>query len=281
MGSRMAARLLDAGHELHVYNRTAERTQSAVDRGADGASTPREAASRADVVVSMVSDDEAARSVWLDPKTGAIAGLRPGATVIESSTVTPGWIAELGDVVADAGARLLDAPVVGSRPQAEAGQLIYLVGGDSGIVDRVRPILEAMGQSVLHVGEPGNGAVMKLLVNDLFGVQVAALAEMLGMATRAGIEAPCAIEVLGQLPVTSPAVAGVGRLIANGDFDPMFPIDLVTKDFGYVLDTAERVGAEVPLASATSSAFGRAKEAGFGADNIAAVARLYLGPQSR
>ncbi|MGA9851128.1 MAG: NAD(P)-binding domain-containing protein, partial [Roseiarcus sp.] len=130
MGSRMAQRLLGQGHTLKVWNRSPGPTEALAERGAVRAATPREAAAGADVVISIVSDDSAARSVWLDAEAGACAGLSRGALAVESSSVTPAWILELGAAVRAAGADLVDAQVTGSRPQAEAGQLIYMIGGE-------------------------------------------------------------------------------------------------------------------------------------------------------
>lgn len=275
MGARMAQRLLDAGHDVAVYNRTAERAKALVEAGATAAQTPRGAASGRDIVVSMVRDDDASRAVWLDGETGALAALRKGAVAIESSTLTPAWTTELANAIQDTGATFLDAPVAGSRPQAEAGKLIYLVGGDGAVLDGVREVLLAMGAAVHHVGPIGAGMSIKLAVNALFGVQVAALAELLGMLRRSGIADMQAMEVLCAMPITSAAAKGVGGLMAARKFDPMFPIALVEKDLGYAADHAERLGTTAPTTSAVRAVYARALTEGFGADNITGVAKLY------
>lgn len=276
MGARMARRVLDAGHDVAVYNRTAERARPLVELGARLGATPAAAADGADIVISVVTDDAAARAVWLHPEHGAVRSLRADAVAVESSTVTPAWVDELRAAIDDVGAELLDAPVAGSRPQAEAGQLIYLVGGSADALDRVRPVLTTMGQAVHHVGEIGAGTVMKLAVNAIFGIQVAALAEMLGMVTRAGIDMERAVGILGAMPITSPALKGVGGLIAAGKYAPMFPIDLVEKDFRYIEACARSVEAQVPTAAAVWAVYDQARSAGFGADNIAGVAQLFV-----
>src|ERR1700761_3541667 len=130
MGSRMAANLLKAGHQVTVWNRTPDVAAALVAAGAKQVLTPREAAMGADFVIAMVRDDEASRTIWLAPETGALAGLAKDAIAIESSTLSPSWVRELGGVVAKKGVAFLEAPVAGSRPQAEAGQLVYLVGGN-------------------------------------------------------------------------------------------------------------------------------------------------------
>ena len=269
----MARRLLDAGMDVRLYNRSsgpAERLP-----GGSVASTPRQAAQGSDVVLSVVTDDDAARAIWLDPERGALAGLGPDAIAVESSTVTPSWIATLDRAVREHGATLVDAPVVGSRPQAEAGQLVHLAGGSSRALTAIAPVLAAIGQRVHHVGPVGHGTAMKLVVNALFGMQVAALAEMLGFATRSGIEQAAALEILAGLPTTSPALAGIGAAIGAAKFEPMFPIALVAKDFRYATQAARTVDARVPLTEVTAEAFADAVEAGLGEQNINAIARRY------
>lgn len=275
MGRRMAARWLQAGHQLVVYNRTPERAAPLVEQGARLAESPAAAAADAQLVIGMVTGDEASRVVWLDPDTGAAQALQPDAVAVASSTLTLRWVEQLGAEMARRGVSFLDAPVVGSRPQAETGALIYLVGGEAQPLERVRPVLEACARSVVHCGPVGGGTAIKLAVNASFGVQVALLAEMLGMLERAGISRSVASELLAPLPITSPAAVGVGKLMAAGEYAPMFPIDLVHKDFRYITEVAEQLGMSVPLTSAARSVYAAARQAGHGGDNIVGVAQLY------
>ena len=275
MGARMAARLLDAGHTVTVWNRTPERAAPLVAAGARLGASPCDAASGADIVVSMVTDDDASRAVWTGPK-GTLAGLATGAVAVESSTLSPSWTTDLAASVRDAGATFLDAPVAGSRPQADAGALIYLVGGDAEAVERVRPVFEVLGGAVHHVGPVGQGAAIKLAVNALYAVQVAAVAEQLAMLRAAGVDEARAAEVLGATPVASPAAVGAMGAIVARRFDPLFPIDLVEKDLRYAVAAARAGGAEAPVTEAARAVFGRAQEAGLGGDNITGVAQLGL-----
>jgi 3-hydroxyisobutyrate dehydrogenase-like beta-hydroxyacid dehydrogenase len=275
MGGRMAARLLEAGHELAVWNRSAAAADALVAAGARRAATPRDAAQHAEVVFSMVTDDAAARSVWLDPVTGAAGGLRNGAVAVESSTVTPGWVRELAVAVAARGADLLDAPVAGSRPQAEAGQLVFMVGGDPAALDRAQPALAPLAARVAHVGAAGQGAVLKLAVNALFAAQLGSVAELLGFLARNGFESGQAAELLGGFPIVAPPVAGAARMMAARSTAPLFTIDLIEKDLGYLLDTATASGAALPAAQATRAALQRAQQAGLGAANVSGLAALY------
>ncbi len=169
----------------------------------------------------------------------------------------------------------IDAPVVGSRPQAEAGQLVFLVGGEPAIVERVREVLALMGGAIHHVGPLGAGSTMKLAVNALFGIQVAALAEIVGLLERSGLARGAILEMLGAMPITSPALKGVGGLLAARRYEPLFPIDLVEKDLRYAVATAAGRDTAVPLVTAARDVYARARERGFGGDNIAGVAQLY------
>ncbi|MCA9701805.1 MAG: NAD(P)-dependent oxidoreductase [Myxococcales bacterium] len=275
MGSRMARRLLAAGHRVVVYNRSPARCAALVDAGAEAATSVPEAVAGAAVVIAMVRDDEASRSLWLDPEHGALAAMGPGTLAVECSTLTPRWIDALARAMADRGVSFLDAPVVGSRPQADAGALVFLVGGEAGELERARPILATMGAAIHHVGAHGAGARLKLIVNGWFAVQVAALAELLGAAGPIGLEPAQTLEILGSLPITSPGLKGAGAAMLARQFAPLFPVELVEKDLGYLLSSAAEAGAETPLSTAARALYQRAEQAGLGGDNLVAVARLF------
>lgn len=274
MGSRMAQRLLAAGHETTVWNRTPHRDGALLAAGAFGAASPRAAVAGAEIAIAMLGDDEASRAAWTDPTDGALAAMAAGAVAIESSTLSPGWVRALAGVAEARDIGFLDAPVVGSRPQAEAGQLIHLVGGEPETLDRVRPILAALGSAVHRMGPVGAGQTTKLVANTLFGVQVAALAEMLALARVAGLDPGALAAALGALPVASPAAKGAMGLILSGADAPLFPVDLVAKDFRYTLAEASQAGFEAPVAAAAEGQFRRAVAAGHGGLNLTAVRRL-------
>lgn len=275
MGSRMAARLLDAGHTLKVYNRTAEKVKPLEEKGATAVATPKETAQDSDVIVSMVRDDETSRHVWLTDDTGAIHGLSKDAIAVESSTLTTQWTHELANVIAKTGPSFVDAPVIGSRPQADAGQLIYVVGGIEKDVVTLQPVLSAMGGAVHHVGAVGAGSTVKLVVNALFGVQLAALGELLGFVKNAGLDSAKVLEVLAATPVLSPAAKVAGGMMLNQQFAPMFPIELVEKDFGYVVASAKELGSNTPVASAVQAVYKEAIRQGLGENHITAVVKLF------
>lgn len=274
MGSRMAANLVKAGHHVTVWNRTAQAAQPLIDAGAIVAPTPKEAARNADFVIAMVRDDRASRDVWLDADTGAVNGMSADAVAIESSTLTPEWVRELGSHLATRALSFLEAPVVGSTPQASAAQLTYLVGGDADTVVRAEPVLKTMGSSVHHVGALGAAALAKLATNTLLGTQVTVLAELIGMLRRSGADAARVLEVIATTPVWSPVAARVSGLMLAGDFTPQFPVELIEKDFGYTL---QEVGSDAtaPTIAASRGVFRTAMEQGLGDENMTSVVKLF------
>lgn len=275
MGQRMAIRLLNAGYDVTVYNRTKSNAQAVLDTGASWADTPKDAVLGAEIVLSMVTDDDASKAIWLDPPQGAIHQLSSQTIVIESSTVTHEWAKTLGNTILEKGAEFLDAPVLGSRPQAEAGQLIFLVGGAVDTFEKVQSTLLNMGGKALHVGPLGSGMVMKLAANALFGVQTVILSEVLTMAQKSGLALEKAVEVLNATPLVSPAMQGMSGLFLKQAFAPLFPIDLVEKDFGYVVKTAKQLDMAIPVAEATQTVYRQAQENGYGHNNISGVFQVY------
>ncbi|WP_446745191.1 NAD(P)-dependent oxidoreductase [Silvibacterium acidisoli] len=274
MGSRMVANLLRAGHEVTVWNRTAATAEPVVAAGAKLAGTPKEAATDVEFVFSMVRDDEASREVWLDPINGALAGIEPSAIAIESSTLTPEWVRELGKVFAAKKVALLEAPVSGSRPQAEAAQLVYLVGGDAEVLARVEPLLKVLGSSIQHVGELGAGALAKLATNTLMGVQVTTLAELIGMLKRQGADPKKVLDAVAATPAWSTIATRATGSMLSENFAPQFPVELIEKDFRYTLKTAGGAG-HAPTIEASRSVFHEAIEEGFGGEQMTAVVKLF------
>jgi 3-hydroxyisobutyrate dehydrogenase len=274
MGSRMAANLIKAGYQVTVWNRNPSAVQALVAAGALAAPTPKEAARDADFVIAMVRDNEASRQVWLDSDTGALAGMSSHAIAIESSTLTAQWIRELAARLDERAVSLLDAPVVGSTPQAEAAQLIYFVGGDAGTLARSEDVLKAMGSSIHHVGPTGSGTAAKLATNTLLGIQVTVLAELIGMLKRSGADVGRVLEAVAATPAWSAVAGRVSGLMLAGNFAPQFPVDLIEKDFGYTLQTAGSDSA-APTIAAARGVFREAIKRGFGEENMTAVAKLF------
>jgi len=272
MGSRMAERLIKAGYDVHVWNRSPNPMAALRTLGATTHATPKAAAHAGDVVIAMVTDDDASRDLWLQPDSGALYGLKPNALAIESSTLSPSWVTQLADKVNKVAA-FLEAPVVGSRPQAEAGGLIYLVGGDSKWQRHAQDILNTMGNLHLYCGTVGTATAFKLAVNAFFAIQTTAMAELLNGLTAHGMTKPLATELFAQLPVTSPVAKGISQLMVSQTYEPLFPIELVVKDLEYQAGLNE--AAKAPLTHLTAQLFQQAKTTGLGHENIHAIAKLF------
>ncbi|MAK63013.1 MAG: 3-hydroxyisobutyrate dehydrogenase [Ponticaulis sp.] len=275
MGSRIAVNLLAAGHDLAVWNRTPMAADDLVEKGARFAANPRDCASGAEFVMSCVRDDQASRSIWLEGETAAIHGLSPNAIAIESSTLTIDWTKQLGNAFAEKGLAFLDAPVLGSRPQAEGKTLIHVVGGDEAVFTRAQPVLADMGGAQHLMGPVGTGAAMKLMVNAMMGVQVTALAELLAATEKDGISKARAADVFGSTIVCSPQMKIVSGLMAQGNHAPLFPVELIEKDLGYAVKEAGGAQA-LPVTSAARDVFTSAVTVGDGDLNMSAVAKLYV-----
>jgi 3-hydroxyisobutyrate dehydrogenase len=275
MGSRIAARLIEAGHTVTVWNRSPSPVQALVALGARSASMPRDAADGAEFVLSMVTDDAASQSVWTMPESGALAGIGKDAVVVEISTVSPAWVKTLAETVVGADARFLEAPVVGTLPQADSGSLIVFAGGAPETVAAATPLLQSFAAAIHLAGPVGQGAVMKLVANMLLAVQVAALAELLGFAQKSGIDPKAALEMVATLPSASPAAIGMGRLMVEGDFAPRFTAALMAKDLRYASQHAASHQAELPVVATSRAAFDRLCAIGKGGENITAIATLY------
>jgi 3-hydroxyisobutyrate dehydrogenase len=218
----------------------------------------------------MVADDTASRHVWLG-EGGAMSHVSRGAILIESSTVSTGWIRELAQSAQAAGAELLDAPVTGSRTHAAAGELTFLIGGSAAAVTQARPLFAAMGRGVVHVGATGAGALLKLINNFLCGVQAAALAEAVALIERAGLDRDTATQVLANGAPGSPLVKGLLPRMLAADYAPHFHLSLMQKDLEYSVKEAERSGAGLSTARPALDAFHRAASSGRGLQDFSAV----------
>jgi len=278
MGGAMVARLRGAGHPVVVFNRTTERADDvAALTGATVAATPREAAEAADVVIVSLADDAAVTAAYAG-SDGLVAGLRPGAVVLESSTVAPHTVRALGSDVAARGATLLDAPVSGSVPVVQRGELTFMVGGDPDALDRVRPVLAPLAAEVFHVGAPGTGAAMKLAVNAVVLGLNQALSESLVLAERAGIDRADAYKVFAASAVAAPYVRYKREAFERPDDTPVaFMIDLVAKDLTLIAALAAETGARMDQAAANLRLAQEAVDAGYGTRDISAVAAYLRG----
>ena len=273
MGAGMARQLAQKGFDLTVWNRDAAKAAPLAAAGARVAGSAADAARGADMVLAMLANDEASRGIWLG-EAGALAAMRADSIAIESSTLTVEWIRELAAAAKTRGIGFLDAPVTGSKAQADSGSLSFLVGGPAELLDRVRPALSAMSGSIAHLGPVGSGAMMKLINNFLCGVQVASLAEAIAMAERSGLDARQAVAVLGAGSPGSPLVRVVAQRMLDRAYEPNFFVPLMAKDLGYASQAFARAGIEIKSADVARERFVAADRAGFAQKDIASIIEL-------
>jgi 3-hydroxyisobutyrate dehydrogenase len=271
MGGGMAANWLAKGFAVSVWNRTRAKAEPLAAKGAKIAANPREAATGADFIFAMVADDDASRAVWLGAD-GALAGAKSGAIGVESSTLTPDWIRELARQAQAKGVGFLDAPVGGSRPAAANGELRFFVGGDAQTYEAARPALAAVGAKMDLLGPVGAGATWKLINNQLGAGQIAALAEALEVARKAGFKDEQISELILGGPAASPMIKlKLPRMLAQ-DFEPTdFALNLMLKDARYATALAEALDAPAGMIASAAKAFARADAKGLGDKDIAAV----------
>jgi 3-hydroxyisobutyrate dehydrogenase-like beta-hydroxyacid dehydrogenase len=253
MGSSMAHALARSGASLVLYNRTSERAHAlAAELGGETrvVATPREAAEAADVTITMLANDEAVRSTFLDPD-GLAAGAREDSVLVDMSTVTPVTILSLEPAVRARGAGILDAPVSGSVALATAGTLTLMVGGTSDDLERARPALEAVSATIFHVGPLGSGAAMKLAVNTLiFGLN-GAIAEGLVLAEAAGVDRALAYDVFAASAAGAPFVGYKRAAFVEPEAAPVgFSLELAEKDLRLIAELAATLGVDMPQARA-------------------------------
>ena len=270
MGGGMAMNLLKAGFSLTVYNRTVAKADALVKEGARLASTPAEAVKGTSIVIGMLADDSASREVWAG-RDGALEGVQKGAILIESSTVSPVWISELAQLASAHGAELLDAPVTGSRLQAAAGQLTFLVGGSDRALEVATPVLKAMSKEIVHLGPVGSGAKMKLINNFLCGVQVASLAEGLAWIEHSGLDRDKALSILKNGAPGSPLLGAISGRMVNHDYTVNFLLKLMAKDLAYAQSEALGCGVRLKTSEAATGHFEDAMAKGFGESDMASV----------
>jgi 3-hydroxyisobutyrate dehydrogenase-like beta-hydroxyacid dehydrogenase len=266
MGSRVARRLLDEGHELTVWNRDPAKAEPLAEAGAATSTSPAEAAGRADAVVTMVADPAALAAVTEGPD-GVAAGLRDGSVLVQMSTVGPQSLERLASLVPEAA--LLDAPVLGSIAEVEAGTLRIFAGGPPGLVERWTPLLEALG-TVRHVGPAGAGTAAKLVANSTLVGVVGVLGEALALGGALGLPAEVTFDVLGATPLGEQAERR-RPAFESGAYPPRFSLSLARKDADLILEAAARQGLELRLAAAARQWLVDAEQDGRGADDYSAV----------
>jgi 3-hydroxyisobutyrate dehydrogenase len=274
MGHPMAANLLKAGYELTVWNRTPSRGDDLVAQGARRAANPRELAAASDVVITIVSDPPALESV-LWGESGVFAGLKRGSTIIESSTVSPGLEKRAAAAAAGLGAEFLEAPVTGGTWGAEKGELVFMVGGEAATLERMKPVLSAMGKRWFLLGPIGAGQTVKVAMNLLLDLEVEAFAEALALVTRAGVPGQSLYEVMQSSMGRSGVLDLKGSNMLKGEFKPSFPLRLMHKDIGLALDLGNQLGVPLPAAAAAREVLSAVKGSTKEDVDFSALARFW------
>jgi 3-hydroxyisobutyrate dehydrogenase len=255
MGAGMARRLLQAGHQLRVYNRTRSKAAELDRAGARWYSSPREACSGVDAVFAMTADDNSSRSVWLGPDGVLAAKLAPRAFAIECSTLSHDWVMELAAAARARDLRYLDAPVTGLPDAAAAGTLTLLVGAEATDLDSARSLLSAVSNRILHFGAVGSGTAYKLIINMIGAVQIASLAEGMALAEKAGLNPATVADAIETGQAASPQVVrNVRRMVADDhDQNVVFTPALRIKDTDYALRFAKKLGIRAPFGQVAAS----------------------------
>lgn len=274
MGYGMASNLARAGFDLKISSRKGPPPDMRLPNVVFTRS-PAEAAADADIVISMVADDAASQAIWRGEK-GALSRMRAGCICVESSTLSLGWTRELADLVNARECSFLDAPVTGSKVQAERGELKFLVGGEKLVLEQVAPVLSAMGTAAELIGPLGSGMFLKLVNNFICGVQVASLVEGLAMIRRQNLDYGKASSILVNGACGSPLVKLIAARVAEKDFAPNFSVSLLKKDLTYAISDAGRIGLRLRTAAAALEWFSTAVDSGLGEKDIAAISELIL-----
>jgi 3-hydroxyisobutyrate dehydrogenase-like beta-hydroxyacid dehydrogenase len=280
MGGNMAARFLDAGHVVYGEQRNEQEAEALIHDGLRWRETPREVAEAADVVFTSLPDDGVLELVASGPD-GILAGLAAGKIWVDMSTVSPRASRELSKRVREQGAAMLDAPVSGSVPQVQSGTLTIMVGGNEAAYARVEPLLRELG-SPTHIGENGQGLVLKLAINISLAVQMLAFSEGLLMAERAGIDRKLAVDVMTESPIGSPMLKARASLLLDLPDDAWFNIGLMQKDVALALETARQLDVPLPSAATADQLLTVARALGYERRDLASLyevlARVAGGP---
>lgn len=270
MGVPMASRLRERGHHLTVWNRTRAAADSLATQGVHVADSPADAARGAQVVITMLADPGAVEGVLMGDE-GILRGARHGATFIDCSTVGPEDSRACASSAAAAGLHFVDAPVLGSIRQAEAGELTILAGGDEGTIAAVEPTLLAFGTRVVRAGPVGNGSALKLVMNLLVGGLTELLAEAFTLADRAGVPKDVVRETLFASVLNSPFVGYKAPQLLDRQFSPLFTTRLLLKDLNLALHLATDLGIALPATVTIRDVYARSADAGRADQDFSAV----------
>ena len=272
MGTPMAANLMKAGFRLTVWNRTSDKCNELTAMGAIKVSSPRQVVEASDITIAMLADPAAAEAVCIGDD-GVVAGIKPAKGYVDMSTVSPETSQALAMAVRNAGGLFLEAPVSGSKKPAEDGTLVILAAGDRDLFDQAQPALAAMGEKILFLGEVGQGARMKLVVNMVMGGMMAMFCEGLALGTKAGLEPADILDVLDSGAMSNPMFKTKGPQIVRGLFPPAFPLKHAQKDLRLALNLSNQLGQALHATASANELYKTALGMGLGDSDFAAVSR--------
>jgi len=270
MGSRMATNLLKSRNEVVVFNRTHEAAATLVSLGATWAETPGGVGEQVDVLFTMLAHPPAVREIALG-KQGFLDHLRPQTLWVDCSTVNPSFSREMATEAKARGVRFLDAPVAGSKEPAARGELVFFVGGDPADLEFCRPLLQAMGSKILHVGIHGMGTSLKMVNNLILATSLAGFSEGLILGESLGISQKRLFEYLMGSTIASPYLANKRDKIEHGDYEAEFSLKWVQKDLHLAVISAQEVAVALPLTNTAKETYQLAVRAGYGSEDITAI----------
>ncbi len=270
MGSAIVRRLLAAGHAVTVWNRTREKAEPLLETGAQWAGSPREVAARSEIVFTMVTNTAAVQAVTEGPD-GILAGLERGKIYVDMSTASPANTRELAEKVAAVGAQMLDAPVSGTSITVEQGKVSIMVGGDEDAFERAKPVLEAIGPKVFHLGPTGTAVTMKIAINLSLAVQMLAFSEGVLLAEKTGISRERAVEVMLASVIASPMVAYRGPLVLGHPDEVWFDCHMMQKDMNLALELGRELEVPLPTTAVTNEFLTAANGMGIGEKDFAVL----------
>jgi 3-hydroxyisobutyrate dehydrogenase-like beta-hydroxyacid dehydrogenase len=273
MGTPMARRLLRAGHQLFLYNRTKEKARELIQEGATWCERPADVARQSDVLFSMLSTSEVLEETALG-ETGILSGLRPGGVHVDCSTVAPAVTKNLSEAYAARGSFFLHAPVLGSIPQATEGTLLLFVGGNEQAYSRAEPLLKILGSKIWRFDKPEQASNLKLTCNFFIASMVTTLGQALVFLKRAGIDQKKFLEILSHSALIAPMYQTKGATMIEGNFAPRFFAEHMLKDIRLLLDSANELGAALPSAEVANELFKRAVEQNLGKEDYSAVMKV-------
>ncbi len=273
MGAPMARRLLEAGFEVTVHNRTRGREEPLAALGARRAASPRACAEGAELVFTMVSDTPDVQAVVLG-ESGAVHALAPGSVLIDMSTISPATTRRIAAALAEHEVRMLDAPVSGGSEGAERGTLSIMVGGEAEALERARPALQVLGRTITHVGPAGAGQVAKAVNQTIIAGTYAAVAEGVALALAAGIDVDATLQALGGGAAGSWVLENRARNMVEGTYPLGFRTRLHRKDLGLALAAARDLGVSMPVAAYVEQLETSLVKRGFGDEDVSNVARI-------